>query len=365
MTASGDATTEDGPTPLAFAIDSLLALGALAEPEADRFRVLLPPAPAVALSISEECCLAEHPAPEDAGVVACGMGSPLLERLIEASRERRGIAAGRLESDPPRPAQGRAQGERLAVRNAPTEVREISLTTAWYLVEYVTWTAEADDRFEGTLVGAAALDDLAAPDPTLVAVLDAAATAGRLAPLHASAVRSSFADVERALRRLAEGAVSSLERALAVPTATIARRLARDHARIAEHFEGMAQAARAPRRKVDPATIARKLAHLERERDGKLRELTERYALRVRLTPQAAVVVEVPALRVEVKVRRRKREGRLALRLPAGAAALDSLACAGCSGWALRPALCDDELHVLCERCVTNAQGRFDCPACA
>jgi hypothetical protein len=67
---------------------------------------------------------------------------------------------------------------------------------------------------------------------------------------------------------------------------------------------------------------------------------------------------------VRLRVRRRKGERELLLRLPAGAHGFDRLACEGCAGTTERPALCDEQLHILCETCVPQATGRPKCPAC-
>jgi hypothetical protein len=86
--------------------------------------------------------------------------------------------------------------------------------------------------------------------------------------------------------------------------------------------------------------------------------------MRVSLEPLAVVTFVVPAVTVRLRVRRRKREGEMALRLPAGASCLDRVTCAGCGTPTGRPALCDDRLHALCEACVPQIQGRPECAAC-
>jgi hypothetical protein len=144
----------------------------------------------------------------------------------------------------------------------------------------------------------------------------------------------------------------------------VARRHARDHRRIEEYFAALAADAAAPRRRIAPEAVRQKLEHLVAERDAKLRDLASRYLLRVSLEPVALVRVAVPATTVRLHVRRRKREGELVLRLPAGAQAFDRPACAGCGAATARPAVCDERLHVLCEACVPQAQGRPDCRAC-
>ena len=107
-----------------------------------------------------------------------------------------------------------------------------------------------------------------------------------------------------------------------------------------------------------------KVAHLVAERDAKLSDLPARFALRVQLSVVALVCARLPVVRLTLQVQRRKLTRELYVRLPAGAHALDRLACDGCPGTTARPALCDDRLHVLCEVCLPNAQGRPRCPVC-
>jgi hypothetical protein len=101
------------------------------------------------------------------------------------------------------------------------------------------------------------------------------------------------------------------------------------------------------------------------ERDARLRDVVLRYTARVEAAPVALVAARLPAVRVRVRARRRKAERELRVTLPAGAQALDLLGCDLCGASTARPALCDDRLHVACERCVPQAQGRFTCAACA
>jgi len=145
----------------------------------------------------------------------------------------------------------------------------------------------------------------------------------------------------------------------------VARRLARDHERIAAYFAALVAEARAPRRKVDPKAVEAKVMHLVAERDKKLRDLGERYALRVRASLAAVAWAELPAALVAVKLRRRKEAREITRRVPAFAQAVDRLACEGCGAPTGKPAACDDRLHLLCEACAPSAQGRIACPACA
>jgi len=120
----------------------------------------------------------------------------------------------------------------------------------------------------------------------------------------------------------------------------------------------------ATRAKVDPEAIAAKVAHLAQERDSRLADLEHRYRARVSVRIASIVALHIPTALVSVHVRRRKREGPLFLRLPAGAKRFDRLPCAAGDGWLSSPVLCDDQLHTLCEWCAPDAGGGLRCGAC-
>lgn len=350
------------PDPVEYTADALLAAGALVDRDADGMLAVLPRDLAVELGVGDACrlttCAPEVPRDD---ILVCGIGSPALERL--AARVERGtpLAAARLDVEPPRPRQARALAGRFAVRNAPAEASEASPAQAIYLVVWLAWSAEADDRYDGMVQTGVCLDDSSAPDPGLLRLADPLNGPSRLQPaslpLGAPALR-------RALRLAAERGERALEEPLAAVRSLVERRLRRDHERIAEYFEGLACDARAPRRSIDRAALEAKLAHLRAERDAKLRVLGERYRLRVALEPIALLQVLVPTLHIRLRVRRRKLAGELLLRLAPGASAFDPLACAACPGTTSHPLLCDDRLHVLCETCAPRAEGRPSCRAC-
>ncbi len=350
------------PDPVEYAADALLAAGALVEREADEWIALLPEELARELGVSESCRLVSRGEdPPRGDLLPCGMGAPALERLATRGEGTAAVATARLAVEAPRPSQARALAGRFAVRNAPSEAAEPIPTLASYLVSWLAWSAEADDRYDGLVRTAVCLDDWGAPDPGLLELADPLGDPARFRPGAALADR---ADLRRGLELSAARADASLQASLAEVRALVARRLRRDHERITEYFEQLGRDARAPRRKVEPAVIAAKLAHLAAERDAKLRALRERYRLRVRLEPIALLQLAVPTLRICLRVRRRKLEGELWLRLAPGAAALDQLACAACAAATARPAVCDDGLHILCEICAPLAHGRPSCAAC-
>ncbi len=349
------------PDPLEFVAEALLARGAVVEREAEDWLALLPGDLARELSVAEECRLVARAseAPR-ADRLVCGLGTPALERLTSQLEGAPAWASARLEVDAPRASQVRALLERFDLRNAPAVPGEIGTGSAIYVVAWLAWSAEADDRYDGIVQTGVCLDDGCAADPGTLSLADPLSTAHlRAVPLAAEALA-----LQRGLRLARARAESALEAPLANVHALVSRRLKRDHERIALYFETLARDTRKSRRRVDPALVEQKLAHLHAERDAKLRALGERYRIRVGIAPIAMALLEVPVLRIQLRVRRRKLEGEIRLRLAAGASAFDRLACAACSGATSRPLVCDDRLHVLCEACAPASQGRPHCPAC-
>lgn len=350
--------------PLTFCAEALAVDGALVERGEGSLFAVMPPGLAARLGVGEEVRLAAAPdagAPDAAApaVTACGFGTVFLEKALAAMRGDVAACWVQAEVERPRPQQARALAEKLAPRNAVMDLLEVSAAEGLHLGAWFAYEAEADDRVEGLVALVAALEDASEPDDPVATLLDP--TRGRRhlretppgSPLPAAALAVLARRAERAIRQatvdFAEG---------------VARRHDRDHGRTRDYFAELMAETRSPRRKVDPAAIAAKLEHLAREEESKLRDVHARYALTLSARLAALVVARVPEVVVRARIRRRKGERELRLRLPGGARTLSRLACAGCAAGTARPAFCDDALHVICEACAPSAQGRLACPAC-
>lgn len=345
------------PDALLFVARALTARGALVERVGPRAVALLPPELARALDTAEELTVA---ATGEGDAVAAGVGSPLVERLSADARAAPRWCATQPTLDAPRVTHATALAARLVVRNGLADVLDASTGEGVYLRASVAWAVEADDRYEG-ITHVLTSGDGGEPDAPFARALDLGATDDDAPPtlaLDPTTLRAPLAFVPARVAR-------SLDDATADAIASIERRHARDHARMAEYFSGLIAELGAGRRKVDPAALAAKAQTLAAERDARLGDLSLRYAAKVTTSPVALVFARAPVARVRLRVRRRKAERELRVTLPGGAAALDRLLCEGCLGSTPKPAVCDDALHVLCERCVPHAQGRFECPACA
>jgi hypothetical protein len=341
--------------PLGFTIEALAARGALVEQAPGATLAILPAALAESLALDEEVRLTLDP--DGRGAVSCGLGAPLLERLIGEARARVPVAWTRLDVEPPSASRARAAAEHFVVRNGLAEVTTVGFAETSYVLAAFAWVVEADDRYEGMLTVAMEASG-GVPDAAFMALLDPLTSPSRLQRSDAAPVPAGAA------QRLARRASRAVPDAIDPIRGSVARRQAREHGRIAEYFASMVAESRAPRRAIDPKTIAARVAQLVGERDSKLRDLAERYALRVRLEPAAFVWARARVAEIALRVKRRKGTRELAVRLAPGAKALDQLACEGCAGATAQPVLCDDRLHVLCESCAPSAQGRPACAAC-
>jgi hypothetical protein len=346
------------PDPLDFAVEVLMARGALVERDAMGAMALLPPEAARALGIDEEVQLSL----EGGAAGFCGLGSPLFERLVSAVKARAPVASLRLALEPPRRTQAIEAASRLVVRNGLCDVIDVSPAHATYVAATLAWTAEADDRYQGLFTLVFDAETGGAPDAAFAEALTP--TRLPLAAISAAAALSP-AVAERAAQWLQRRAGGRAVEVLATVSESVARRRGREQTRIEEYFASLIAETQAPRRAIAAAAIAAKLAVLEADRAAKLRDLDERYGLRTQLSPAALLVIETRVAEVRLRLRRRKGERELSVRVPPGARAVDALACESCATATLRLALCDDRLHVLCERCAHSAQGRLRCPACA
>ena len=254
------------------------------------------------------------------------------------------------------PRRRKAIAAKIVLRNGLLDVIDVAVGEELYLSASFSVVAEADDRYETLFQVVLRPDGAGAPDEALAALLDPRRTVHRLTSIGAEPIADLTPLVPRA-HAAADDLLTAFQDA-------VRRRLDRDRARLEEYFTSLIADARTPRRSVPEAAIAAKLAHLEAERDQKLRDLGPRYAIKATVTPAAFVCARIPAARVRLRARRRKAEGEIIVVVPADVRSPDRLACAACHRTTLRPIACDDRLHLLCEACCPAAQGRPQCRPC-
>jgi hypothetical protein len=343
--------------PLGFVVGELIARGALVERDAEQGLALLPAPVAKGLDLAESIALTLSPASTG---VACGLGSPLLDRLVAEVRATVPVASVTWRAEAPRLAHAERLAERIVVRNGVADVLGVTHASASYLAGVFAWSAEADDRYEGLTFTVAHAATSGEPD-TAVAASIADLLAGDDAPaIEAGDACGARGAVTAIARRAALGIGPRLDEV----GAAVARRRDRERTRIDDYFTSLIAEARRPRRQVGRDAIEARVAALHAEHLAKVRDLAARYALRIRLEPVALAAISMRVAEVRLRLRRRKGERELALHVPPGARLPDALACSACPATTRAPLLCDDALHVLCETCGPEVGGRPRCPAC-
>lgn len=343
--------------PLGFVTAELTRRGALLERDDDCALALLPGDVARSFALPETVRLATGPVN---GIVGCGLGSPLLDQLVGATRAELPVASIVWNAQPPRVAHGERFAARVVVRNGVADVLGVAHAAATYLAGIFAWTAEADDRYQGLVLTIAHTATEGEPDSDSIASM-----ASLIATDEITADRGNAPGAIGGGPAIAKRAAIAIGSQLDEIGVAVARRRDRERARIDDYFTSLVAEAKRPRRTVAKQAIEARIAALRAEHTAKLRDATARYTVRVRVEPVALVAIGVRVVEIRLRLRRRKGERELALHVPPGARAPDALACVACPSTTRAALLCDDALHVLCEACAPEVGGRPRCPACA
>jgi hypothetical protein len=343
--------------PLGFAASELASRGALVERGDDGALAVLPSQLAQSLDLPETCALADAPGPQ---VVGCGLGSSLLDRLVADVRASVPVASVTWLGEAPRLANAERFADRIVVRNGVADLLGVSHASATYLAGVFAWTAEADDRYQGTTLAVVNAGTSGEPDAGSLAAIAAMIGGEEDRVTEERDARGATGGA----RALAARSTLAIGARLDEVTAAVARRRDRERSRLDEYFASLITEASRPRRQVARSAIDARIAALRAEHRAKVHDLTVRYTVRVRVEPVALVAVAMRVVELRIRLRRRKGERELALHVPPHARTPDALACVACSGTTRAPLLCDDALHVLCETCAPDVGGRPRCPAC-
>ena len=353
---SGELFTSDL-DPLGFVVDELSARGALVERGDHGALAVLPPLLARSLDLPDTLTLTDVGSDH---AIGCGLGSPVLDRLASTVRATVPVASITSLAEPPRTATAERFADRVVVRNGVADVLGASHASVAYLAGIFVWTAEADDRYQGMTVVAANAATGAEPDPRCRAMIESLIAGADAHIVESRDARGATGGAAVVARRAALAIGPRLEEV----GVAVARRRDRERARINEYFASLLAEAKRPRRQVAPGAIEARVAALHAEHASKLRDLTARYTLRIRLDPIALVAIAMRVIELRIRLRRRKGEREMPLHVPPYAKTPDALACVACPGTTRAPLLCDEALHVLCEACAPDTAGRPRCPAC-
>jgi hypothetical protein len=153
---------------LGFVADELAIRGALVERGDGGALAVLPVPLAAGLDLPEAFALADAASPR---AVGCGLGSPLLDRLVSEVRATVPVASVTWLADPPRTAIAERLADRLVVRNGVADLLGVAHASATYLAGVFAWTAEADDRYQGMTMAIVNAATSAEPDPACGAAI--------------------------------------------------------------------------------------------------------------------------------------------------------------------------------------------------
>jgi hypothetical protein len=336
---------------LEFAARLIELEGGALEPRPDGFGALLPASLATAWGAREELELCEQ---EGQGE-RFAYGTELLERMIQTATQTLPTACARLHTAPLRTSQIRSAADQWRLRNGVVEVGDIRVAPQTRLWIDALATLNGDEKRELLTSAALSLES-----GTLVeGFVEAAAALTQNSASFPRVSTLSLAAGMRACVRQAEQGAHGFR-------AAMTRRFERDRLRIETYFEDLLSELdkRAHKGRLDPAATADKQRAMLADRAAKLEALAARFVLRVEVQPVALRYIEVDGGFVTLRLRRRKASRLIELEYDAATRKLVPPPCAACGEAAVRPAACDDAVHLLCESCAPRAEGRIACAAC-
>jgi len=258
----------------------------------------------------------------------------------------------------------------LVLQNAIYRLSRV--TPAWTrsLILLLRYTAISDEKRTGIIKFGLNLANGSAMDPCvddlLTAALSVESAAGASVPpdaqlppdwpatrLHTVVTRALPARVQAHLKLFLQG---------------MQRRLERDLERVHEYYTGLRQEAwqRLHKQHTDSARERLRLESAEREYQAKVADLRQKYDLRVTVELEQTLILTSPVQRLELTIKRRKGERRVALDWHPLTRRLDPPPCEWSYTAEITRVVCDDALHLVspaghdpCAQC-----GKSYCRAC-
>ena len=338
--------------------------GAAVEIHPAGLEALLPQEVAAELGLAGEHVRLVDTAERGEEGIAVGFGSPTLDRVVASVTREPEVA----EVELPHMVRPKGIGERvlrgLSFLNAvPRAGQELPVTSPCGLWTF-RYALEADERHEGLvdvfLNAKGARLQTPAPDWLFSSALGEVLHPSAAGVFGPAAIRAAL------VAGVADVVAASEGVALAVR-----RRHARDRRRVEGYFAALEDEMlrAAARGKQTPDALearARKIEAARKDREAKLAGLEDKYRLRAHLEWATLLVVQVPAVRCDLAIRRRDATFELPVVLNGLLGAVEPLVCAACGASTHEVGVCDEAHHVLCRACLdqTGGSGRRNCPAC-
>lgn len=367
-----------------FAKELFTRRGALVDVMGDEtFEVVLSPESARALSRSEWLKISTTPQPPDDVFHGewLGFGSDLFRRMED-------LLGGRTcEINLPDEAfrTEKIRGglrDRVAFSNAvyedgPADIRRMSWLLLW-----TRYSAVSDDRREGMVsfwVDEANLSSGVLPAAAEESLRALAVWSGGLG----SSVANDPAGAEppaarppgEVLAAAQHTAVAYAREALGDCLDLSKRRLERDMKRVCEYYGQLTAETRRRALRLEASgkfgaqekeKLAGKSKAIERERKSKIEDLRAHYAIEIAVHPAAVIRVTARAPVFPLVLKRRKESRRFPLVYNPFIRKLEPLPCEACRHGDAPYWMCDERLHILCDRCFAACAlcGRRFCRAC-
>lgn len=364
------------PTPLAdFTARLLTHHGALVEQNPDGLIAVIPPALAAALEVAEYQRFAFDPRAPAGHTLVVAYDSPLIDRfqrLVETLGRTARVPAPAvaLKAIDPEEVVTRAitltNGIIRDCRAEPGHARYVGFVVEYELLADERISGMTDVWVNTTTRSVPRLEDLTARllsphEETTAAGAEVVAfdVAGEI-------VAEAWAMGAARARRLVETRLQDA-------TWSLRRRRERDFARLLEYYEAIDEEIRRRARravtKKDEAALTAETSRLDATAQafrGRVADLVDRYRVRVRLEPLAAVVCTLPVYHVTARVQRRSVNRTIAMAWNAVDRALELPPCDGCGTGIATVILCDERAHLLCSGCQRDCEtcGRSYCAAC-
>jgi predicted HD phosphohydrolase len=297
------------------------------------------------------------------GAQRASLESDWLERFGQLLDERgRALRFAASAVAPPPGHLERTVEHNVVLQNAVYRLSQIEPAWTRYLIFIFRYTAISDEKREGVikfgfnLVNASAIDPMV--DQLLAAALDEDATEAVTKP----AVSQLPADwtAERLKRAVRQALPVRVRAHLRQFVNGMQRRLDRDLERVHEYFSGLRQESwrKLKKQKGDAAREQLRIEAAEREYLAKVADLKQKYDLRVKVELVQTLEFVSQVQRVELAIKRRKGERKLALDWNPIARQLDPPPCEWSFVAEGARVVCDDRLHIV------SPAGHAPCPQC-
>ncbi|MBO0799763.1 MAG: zinc ribbon domain-containing protein [Blastocatellia bacterium] len=250
----------------------------------------------------------------------------------------------------------------VVLQNAVYRLSQIEQAWTRYLIFIFRYIAISDEKREGivkfgiNLINGSAIDPMI--DQLLTSAMEESASETVTKPVAAQLPADWTA--EKLKQAVTRAAPARIRANLAQFVNGMQRRLDRDLERLYEYFGGLREESwrKLKRQKGDGERERLRIEAAEREYLAKVADLKQKYDLRVRIEPVQTLELISQVKRVELIVKRRKGERKLALDWNPIARQLDPLPCEWSFTAEGSRVVCDDQLHIV------SQEGHGPCPQC-